>query len=211
MAFIPKFKKINNAEELDVFASTYTQCSGFNVNRDYYENNQVFGIYCQERMVAGFVLGTGETLRTLEVFVGEEHRSGLYQKVTDTVPHTEMCCFWMEPGTRKKTLLNFFVWFCVAYALRFFGTQQLLFGTNSVRLATLYSAASKAKLIHSDYLKQKRTFVFSGPRRYCLLGVAQILWYKLKRTLKIVNQRSRVQANFSKPEQQDFFTKAEVI
>lgn len=209
MALLPKFKKINNAQELDVFASTYTECSGFNVNRDYYENNQVFGIYCQERMVAGFVLGTGETLRTLEVFVGEEHRSGLYQKVTDTVPHTEMCCFWMEPGTRKKTLLNFFVWFCVAYALRFFGTQQLLFGTNSVRLAALYSAASKAELIHSDYLKKKRTFVFSGPRRYCLLGVAQILWYKLKRTLKIVNQRNRAQVSFSKPEQQDFFTKAE--
>ena len=209
MALLPKFKKINNAQELDVFASTYTECSGFNVNRDYYENNQVFGIYCQERMVAGFVLGTGETLRTLEVFVGEEHRSGLYQKVTDTVPHTEMCCFWMEPSTRKKTLLNFFVWFCVAYALRFFGTQQLLFGTNSVRLAALYSAASKAELIHSDYLKKKRTFVFSGPRRYCLLGVAQILWYKLKRTLKIVNQRNRAQVSFSKPEQQDFFTKAE--
>ena len=211
MALLPTFKKINNTQELDVFASTYTQCSGFNVNRDYYENNQVFGVYCQKRMVAGFVLGTGETLRTLEVFVGEEHRNGLYQKVTDTVPHTEMCCFWMEPGTRKKTLLNFFVWFCVAYALRFFGTQQLIFGTNSVRLAALYSAASQANLIHSDYLKQKRTFVFSGPRRYCLLGVAQILWYKFKRTLKIVNQRSRVQVNISKPERRDFFTKAEAM
>ncbi|AEE50419.1 hypothetical protein [Haliscomenobacter hydrossis] len=118
MLLLPKFNKINTTQALDVFADTYTQCSGFKVNRDYYENNQVFGIYWQSRMIGGFVLGTGETLRTLEVFVGSEHRGGLYTHVKSSVPHTEMCCFWMDPSTRKKTWLNFFVWFCVAYALR---------------------------------------------------------------------------------------------
>lgn len=190
MAFLPRFKKIDGTEDLDVFANTYTQCSGFNVNRDYYENNQVLAIYWQKRMIAGFVLGQGKTLRTLEVFVGAESRNALYKHVEETdLAHTEMCCFWIVPDLRKKTLLNFYVWYCVAFALWVYGTQQLIFGTNSVRLATLYGAASKASLIHSDFLNQKQTFVFTGPRKYCLLGVAQILWYKFKRIVKIAGKR----------------------
>lgn len=192
MALLPKFKKINNTQELDVFASTYTECSGFSVNRDYYENNQVFAIYWHNRMVAGFVLGQGKTLRTLEVFVGIESRPVLYQRVEETaLAHTEMCCFWIVPDLRKKTMLNFYVWYCVAFALHVYGSKQLIFGTNSVRLAALYSTAAQAGLIHSDFLNQKQTFVFSGPRKYCLLGVAQILWYKFKRIMKIATKRNQ--------------------
>lgn len=192
MAFLPRFKKIDHAQDLDVFAQTYTQCSGFNVNRDYYENNQVFAIYWHQRMIAGFVLGQGKTLRTLEVFVGTESRNALYQLVAETtLAHTEMCCFWIASDLRKKTLLNFYVWSCVAFALRVYGTKQLIFGTNSVRLAALYSTAAQANLIHSDFLNQKQTFVFAGPRKYCLLGVAQILWYKFKRIMKIASKRNQ--------------------
>ena len=203
MLQLPKFNKINTTQALDVFAHTYTQCSGFNVNRDYYENNQVFGIYWKSRMIGGFVLGTGETLRTLEVFVGSEHRDGLYTHVKSSVPHTEMCCFWMDPSTRKKTWLNFFFWFCVAYALRVYGTQQLIFGTNSIRLAALYSATPKCTLLHSDYLNQKQTFVFTGPRKDCLLGVAQILSYKFRRVMKIASKRSKSRILASKQENSD--------
>ncbi len=190
MFYLPKFKKINTAQELDVFAATYTLCSGFDVPRGYYENNQVFAIYWKSRMMGGFVLGTGSVLRTLEVFIGDESRESMYQRVNASVAHTEMCCFWIDPSTRKKTWLNFFVWFCVAFALRVYGNPQLIFGTNSVRLAALYAASPKCELIHQDFRNQKQTFVFTGPRRHCLLGVAQILVYKLKRVIHILGKRS---------------------
>ena len=156
MFYLPKFSKITTNQELDVFDHSYTQCSGFKVNRDYYESNQVFGIYRKSRMIGGFVLGTGSTLRTLEVFVGIEHRDDLYNHVKASRSHTEMCCFWMDPSTRKKTWLNFFVWFCVAYALWVNGTQQLIFGTNSVRLAALYGASPKCQLLTAAHLLEAR-------------------------------------------------------
>lgn len=103
MLHFPKFRKINTGEALDVFATTYQRCSGFNVNRDYYETNQVFGIWWKARMVGGFVLGADARLRTLEVFAGNEHRDGLYRHVEASATHTEMCCFWMDPAFHKKT------------------------------------------------------------------------------------------------------------
>lgn len=187
----PTFSRISTCQELDAFAIIYTKCSGFNVPRDYYESNQVFGIYYKNSMIAGFVLGKGETMRTLEVFVGDEYRESLYQQVQASEAHTEMCCFWIDPAFRKKTALNFFVWGCVAYALQVHGTSRLIFGTNSVRLAALYSSASKSQLLHRDFLNQKQTFVFAGPRKHCLLGVAQILHYKIKRLLKIARKGNK--------------------
>ncbi len=189
MRLLPRFVQLSQAQDLNHFSSAYTECSGFEVKRDYYELNQVFAIYWRQRMLGGFVLGSGETLRTLEVFVSEEQRAALCDQVNSGLSHTEMCCFWMEPEARKKAWLNFYVWACVAYALRFFGSQQLIFGTNSVRLAALYSATPKCVLLHADYLNQKQTYVFTGPRKHCLLGVAQILLYKLKRVLKITHRR----------------------
>ena len=197
MLHFPKFTRIHNSSEIDDFATHYFQCSGFKVNRDYFETNQVFAIYYQGNMVGGFVLGAGTTLRTLEVFAGDAHRDALYQQVQNAAAHTEMCCFWMTPDIRKKTRLNFFVWLCVAYALWAYGTPQLIFGTNSVRLAALYSATPKCRLLHGDYLNHKQTFIFTGPRKDCLIGVAQILYYKMKRLAKIAGKRNKPSVNFS--------------
>ena len=189
MLHFPAFRKIQTTPELDAFASAYFQFSGFQVPRSYYENNLVFGVWWREQLIGGFVLGAGTRLRTLEVFAGAEHRDTLYRHVEQAEPHTEMCCFWMNPVFQQKTVLNFFVWLCVAYALRVFGTRQLIFGTNSARLAALYGATPKCLLLHSDVVNHKRTFIFTGPRKDCLLGVAQILWYKIKRLRKMSGQK----------------------
>ncbi len=161
MLHLPTFKKLSTASELDAFSTTYFRCSGFKVQRNYYESNQVFAICWEGSMVGGFVLGAGALLRTLEVFAGNEHRNTLYEHVQQSGAHTEMCCFWMDPKHHKKTWLNFYIWFCVAYALRVFGTKQLIFGTNSARLAALYSSASKCQLLHTDcvFIKNKRSFL----------------------------------------------------
>jgi len=185
MYFIPSFRKITTADSISEFTTHYHQCSGFNVPRDYYENNQVFAIFWKNQMAGGFVLGKGETLRTLEVFAGDKSRAELYQHIRAAEPHTEMCCFWMHPSFHRKTWLNFFVWCCVAFALQFYGTKRLIFGTCSARLAALYDAAPKAQLLHTDYLNKKQTFIFTGPRRDCLMGVVHIMWYKMKRLGKL--------------------------
>lgn len=194
MFHFPSFRRIAQAEEIAQFSATYLQCSGFKVPQAYYESNQVFAVNWKGAMIGGFVLGTGAKLRTLEVFANDECRETLYQNLQKTaLKHTEMCCFWIDPRLRNKTSLNFFVWFCVAYALRVYGTQQLIFGTNSGRLATLYSAAPKSTLLHTDLINHKQTYIFSGPRKHCLSGVVQILAYKIKRLLALrANAKTQV-------------------
>lgn len=184
MIAFPTFSSLRQSNDINRFAECYTACSGFQVPSEYYTANRVFGVRFRGQMVGGFVLASGNTLRTLEVFAGPEHRDELYQTVRQSAQATELCCFWMAPACRRNVLMNFFTWCCVAYALQRYGTPQLVFGTNSVRLAALYANASKGKLLHTDYLNHKRTFVFAGPRQYCLLGVAQILCCKTKRMLK---------------------------
>lgn len=208
MLHFPSFRKINTAGDLDLFATAYFQCSGFNVHRDYYESNQIFGVWWQGRLIGGFVLGAGERLRTLEVFAGNQQRDALYRHVQQSEQHTEMCCFWMDPTFHKKTWLNFFVWLCVAYALQAYGTPQLIFGTNSARLAALYGATPKCRLLHSDFVNQKQTFIFTGPRKDCLLGVAQILYYKIKRLGKMGNRacKPRIVESFASQSQQSEIT-----
>ncbi len=185
MMNFPAFRKINAETQLSAFAANYSRCSGFVVPSEYYTSNQVFAVYWKGHIVGGFVLGTGARLRTLEVFAGNEARPGLYNHVRQSESHTEICCFWMDPAFHKKTWLNFFVWCCVGYALWAFGTPQLIFGTNSARLAALYGATPKCRMVHSDVVNHKQTFIFSGPRRDCLTGVAQILWYKCRRLIRI--------------------------
>ena len=185
MMYLPLFNKMNNVSEFELFAQKYQECSGFNVDMDYFTSNQVFGIYHKKQLIGGFVLGQGAALRTVEVFAGEESRAALYQQIQAAGVPTEMCCFWMDAAYRKHTVLNFFIWGCVAYALQVYGTPLLVFGTCSARLARLYSSASESMVIHTDFIHQKQTFVFMGPRKYCLLGVWQILSYKTKRLLNM--------------------------
>lgn len=177
----PSFSTLTDAQDIDTFSREYTRCSGFVVPRDYYETNRVFAAHWKGSMIGGFVLGTGKTLRTLEVFSGNESRERLYGQLQQSDSPTEMCCFWIDPVCRKKFWLNLYVWVCVAYALQVYGRQQLIFGTNSARLAALYNSSRKSELIHSERIREKQTFIFTGRRNDCLLGIIHILGYKISR------------------------------
>lgn len=177
------FSTLTNPQDIDTFSQEYARCSGFVVPRDYYETNRVFAARWKGSMIGGFVLGAGKTLRTLEVFSGNESRERLYEQIQQSDSPTEMCCFWIDPVCRKKFWLNLYVWLCVAYALQVYGCQRLIFGTNSARLAALYNSSRKSELIHSDRIREKQTFIFTGRRSDCLMGIINILSYKISRLL----------------------------
>lgn len=179
------FSTLTAPQDIETFAREYARCSGFDVKRDYYETNRVFAVRRNGRMIGGFVLGSGAVLRTLEVFAGNEARQRLYEQVRQANNATEMCCFWIDPVCRKKFWLNLYVWLCVAFALQVYGRQQLIFGTNSARLAALYNSSGKSELLHSDRVREKQTFIFTGRRSDCLVGIINILGYKISRVLSI--------------------------
>lgn len=189
MLHFPKFRKLSTGQELNFYAETYEQCSGLPVPSSYLEANHIFGIYIQNRMIGGFILGSGNQLRTIEFFAAKEAHESLYNQMEVLNSYTEICCFWIDRAFRSKTIINYFIWLSMAYALKKYGTENIIFGICSRRLAALYSATPCSVFLHSDFIKNKQTFIYVARKKGCIGGIAQIVWYKLKRLLRIVKKR----------------------
>lgn len=189
MLNFPKFRKLSTAQALDFYANTYEKCSGLPVPMAYLESNHVFGIYLDNKMIGGFILGSGEQLRTIEFFAAPEVHEKLYTQMEAPNSYTEICCFWIDRAYRRKTSINYFIWVSMAYALKKYGTEHIVFGTCSRRLAALYSATPRSIFLHSDFIKNKQTFIYVARKKGCVGGILQIVYHKLKRLLHLVGKR----------------------
>ena len=104
--------------------------------------------------------------------------------------YTEICCFWIGREYRRKTMINYFIWLSMAFSLKSYGTENIIFGTNSRRLAELYTSTPRTVSLHSDRIKNKNTFIFTAKNKGSVLGILQIVFHKLKRKIRIEMGRS---------------------
>ncbi len=192
MQLLPQFRQIKAKDALQHFAKVYLNCSGLPIPDSYLynPNNRVFGIYWKKALIGGFILGNGSEFRTINVFAKAESHDELYQILGEKSDYTEICCFWIKRQFRTKTALNIFVWLSMTYAPKTYGTKCFLFGTCSRPLARLYGQTPKSILIHEDQIKNKSTFVFWAKRSTCVIGMLEIIGYKLKRAFKISSGKS---------------------
>ena len=191
MLRIPQLKRLQSQNDLHQYAATYFDCSGLPVPMEYISSpgNRVYGVFLKRKMIGGFILGQGTSMRTLEVFAQPEARLNLYQSIAPVSDFTEITCFWIDPAFRKNTALNTYVWLALAFCMRRFGTPKILFGTCSSSLARLYGVTPKSELIHRDRINRKRTYIFQSERSVSLLGFMEILRFKLGRTARIHKHR----------------------
>lgn len=191
MLHIPQIKRLQSQNDLQQYADTYFDCSGLPVPTEYISSpgNRVYGVFIKKRMIGGFILGQGNSMRTLEVFAQAEARLKLYQSIGPVSDFTEITCFWIDPAYRKNTALNTFTWLVLAFCLRRFGTPKILFGTCSSSLARLYGVTPKSELIHRDRINGKRTYIFQSERSVSVQGFLEILRFKLSRTVRIRKQK----------------------
>lgn len=187
MLKIPQLKRLKNQTCLEEYATTYFQCSGLPVPIEYISSpdNRVYGIFLRGEMIGGFILGKGDSMRTLEVFAQPAARFELYRSIGPVSDFTEITCFWIAPAHRQNTALNTYVWLALAFCLRRFGTPKILFGTCSSSLARLYGITPKSELIHLDRVNGKRTYIFQSERAVSLQGFLEILRFKWSRTTRI--------------------------
>lgn len=188
---VPQIKRLQSRNDLQQYASTYFDCSGLPVPAEYISSpgNRVYGVFFKKKMIGGFILGQGTSMRTLEVFAQAEARLNLYRSIGPVSDFTEITCFWIDPAYRKNTVLNTYTWLALAFCLRRFGTPKILFGTCSSSLARLYGVTPKSELIHRDRINGKRTYIFQSERSVSLQGFIEILRFKLSRTARIRKQR----------------------
>ncbi|MEN0004515.1 MAG: hypothetical protein AAF798_10235 [Bacteroidota bacterium] len=187
----PKLRRLRQAQDLECYASTYTEYSGLGVPMAYLQKseNRVYGIYRKGELIGGFILATGSCMRTLEVFAQADARKELYDMIGAATNFTEITCFWIAADYRKNQLLNTYVWLALAISLRRFSKPGILFGTCSTSLARLYGVTPKSKLIHRDRINNKPTYIFRSERSSSLRGFFQILQFKWSRMRKIKEQR----------------------
>jgi hypothetical protein len=191
MIALPKIKKLKSQSLLQTYGHTYFECSGLSVPQSYLQQpgNRVYAIYLNKQMIGGFILGSGASLRTLEVFARPEAASQLKQQMGPAGDFTEITCFWIAPEFRHHTQLNTFIWLALAFCLKRFGNKKILFGTCSAPLARLYGVTEKSVLIHQDEVMGRRTFIFQSNRSESLRGFLEIIRYKLKRSALIRKHR----------------------
>ena len=195
----PRFRRIQSPSALKAFSAQYCKASGLAIPDAYLckPNNFVFGIYYDQQLIGGFILGNHTEFRTVEVFASKRKRAEVEQQLGHLEEYTEICCFYIDRKFRAKARYNFFVWLMMTYALKRYGKQYFLFGTCSRSLARLYAQTPKSIPIHRDFIDGKATFIFKAQRNQSLSGMLEIIAYKLKRTLRLKKQASRLYNNTS--------------
>lgn len=187
MKILPSLNQLTSKEDYALFSDMYFKNSALPIPETYmtHKDNRVFGIYKNKQLVGGFILGRDTDFRTVQFFAKEEYQKQVYTQLEDKKQYTEICCFWIDRKQRVNHLINFFTWLAMTYALRFYGSKYLLFGTCSRSLARLYGQTTKSNLIHQDNVNNKSTFIFYAKRSECVTGMFEIIRYKLKRVFKI--------------------------
>lgn len=188
---IPQLKRLQSQTSLQQYAAIYFQCSGLPVPIEYMSSpdNMVYGVFLKGEIIGGFILGKGNSMRTLEVFAQPAARFKLYQSIGPVRDFTEITCFWIAPAHRKNIAINSYIWIRLALCLRRFGTSKILFGTCSSSLACLYGVTPKSELIHQDQVNGKRTYIFQSERSVSLQGFMEVLRFKWSRVARIRRHR----------------------
>jgi hypothetical protein len=181
---LPKFQKITQVRDLQLFAKKYEGLSGLPVPLDYLtqEGNHVFGVYVNSELSGGFVLAGSGKYRTVQFFASEANQDKIYQQM-EGKQFTEICCFWMARGIQKNQTINLLTWAYLSLSLVRFGHPFIIFGTCSARLANLYDVSSRVHALHEDVVKAKQTFIFYARQKSSLPGIFEIMLYKLKRSI----------------------------
>lgn len=192
MNFFPVMLQLQTKESREKFSTIYFKAAGLPIPDNYlhHPQNMVFGIYKNQELIGGFILGKSQNFRTIALFAQKERQDLLYDQLEEKGLFTEICCFWIKREMRTKTSLNFFIWFAMAYALKRYGTAYILFGTCSRSLAQLYSTTSKVKFLSQDLIKRKATFIFWSKQSHAFSGIAEIVFSKLKRVFKLAKRSS---------------------
>lgn len=183
MLALPRLLQLKNSNDLRAFSQQYAACSGLPIPDDYLfaATSRVFGFYLRNQLIGGFILGSGEELRTITLFAQPENQAEVYNKIGSNQPYTEICCLWIAHAYRKNTWINTCNWISLAAAVNKYALPNILFGTCSAGLARLYATSKKAKMVSRDRVNRRRTYVFRAEKRHSLVGFANIIIAKLQK------------------------------
>ncbi len=168
-----------SSKNLSNFQSRYQDLSGLSIPPEFMSRQAVYGFFRGKEMIGGFILGRGQSLRTIEVFASPASMDQLYQFLEQQGRLLEICCFWIERAYRKNPWINAWCWFRMAIKVGLErSANSLVFGTNSIGLAKMYGYPVNSLLLHHDLIGGRDTFIFYAKRKHFLAGVLDIILAK---------------------------------
>jgi hypothetical protein len=193
-------RKIEDEVLLREFLRKYIGASGLDVTLDFLKGRQVYAAFnMKNRMCGGFVLGSSNPYRTIEVFASESSRTGLYKSL-EGVSCCEINCFWLSVKNGKGF---WSYWFWILFAFKVYAQKEkiVIFGTIARSLANIYGYPTRSYLLHSEDMmfggRMRTSWIFSCHRTYFLKGVMEIFAYKLKNKNKRTVDFKRAFAKFA--------------
>lgn len=189
---LPSLKVLKGQAELAAFARRYENISGLAVSTNYLSTVgvQVFGFYLKDKLIGGFLLGTGDEFRSVQLFARAEQHASVYHKMGLPHHYTEICCLWLTPRARQQRWVNLACWVKFTVALQLHASQYLLFGTCSWGLAALYASSRKSMLIHEDLINNRPTYIFVADKKSVLPGMGNVIWHKVTKMFHLMSPGS---------------------
>jgi hypothetical protein len=196
-------RKIEDEVLLKEFQRKYIGASGLDVTIDFLKGRTVYAAFnMKNRMCGGFVLGSSNPLRTIEVFASESSRTGLYKSL-EGASCCEINCFWLSVKNGKGF---WSYWFWILFAFKVYAQKEkiIIYGTIARSLANIYGYPARSFLLHTEDMmfdgRMRTSWIFSCHRTYFLKGVMEIFAYKLKNKNKRTVDFKRAFAKFSNNE-----------
>lgn len=171
-----KFKILTTERELNSYKEKYYSLSCLKTEVSFLRESTVYGLFYKDKMYGGYVLHhMANSCRTLESFVCDSSRLSFCHDHDISSNCSEICCFWLHPKTPKYKMTSFILWIHLGLKVSSLKYPQVLFGTNSIALARVYSFPTRSVLVHKDKINGKSTWTFIGRKRDFLLGVFSII------------------------------------
>jgi len=176
-------RKINEDHLLEEFRERYASVSGLEVPMDFLKTRAVYGAFnLANKMIGGFVLGTINPFRTIDVFASIGNREGLYSHLNGT-SCCELNCLWLSVNYRKGISVYWF-WLLFATKVSRQPEKMLICGTIAKSLADIYGYPRKSKLLHSEDIflngKLRTSYIFIFAKSDFFVGVLETFVYKFR-------------------------------
>jgi len=168
MKNLPHIQLIENNTQRDHFSWKYYQACGLPVPVKYIEAHQAFQIEWKGEVIGGFIIGEGPVFRTVNSYAKGLVRPIFRRILHPTEDYSEICCYWLDERFQKLGFLNIIICFKIGMVIQKYANKKILFGTDSRRVAQLFSFSTYTRLIHKDQVYGAQTFMFTMERRHCM-------------------------------------------
>lgn len=172
-------KRVRDDSKLDEFVVEFCKQISYRVPLQFFEDEEVWGLYKDGKLVGGFALISKKPLRSLE-----QIPNASWESLWDTDYFCEFTGYWIDD---KKLGVPFTIWLVIRSLLRKESYFVYSYPVSDTKLERYYSYGKPIKIYKGEPQKLEGHTSFMEPEFVEILtklGIVRIFWYRTKKVLK---------------------------